>query len=44
MHADYRAIDTVLDGLGVSLVDGALADLGVSSMQFDEPGRIQLPA
>jgi 16S rRNA (cytosine1402-N4)-methyltransferase len=39
MHADYRAIDTVLDGLGVSLVDGALADLGVSSMQFDEPGR-----
>ena len=39
MHADYRALDTVLDGLGVSLVDGALADLGVSSMQFDEPGR-----
>ncbi len=39
VHSDYRAIDSVLDGLGVALVDGALADLGVSSMQFDEPGR-----
>jgi len=39
IHADYRTLDPVLDGLGVSLVDGALADLGVSSMQFDEPGR-----
>ena len=39
IHADYRTLDAVLDGLGVSLVDGALADLGVSSMQFDEPGR-----
>jgi 16S rRNA (cytosine1402-N4)-methyltransferase len=39
VHSDYRAIDSVLDGLDVELVDGALADLGVSSMQFDEPGR-----
>jgi 16S rRNA (cytosine1402-N4)-methyltransferase len=39
VHADYRALDTVLDGHGLALVDGALADLGVSSMQFDEPGR-----
>jgi 16S rRNA (cytosine1402-N4)-methyltransferase len=39
VHSDYRAIDAVLDGLHVDLVDGALADLGVSSMQFDEPGR-----
>ena len=39
VHSDYRAIDSVLDGLNVTLVDGALADLGVSSMQFDEPGR-----
>ena len=39
VHADYRAIDAVLDGLGVTLVDGALADLGVSSLQFDAPGR-----
>jgi 16S rRNA (cytosine1402-N4)-methyltransferase len=39
VHADYRALDEVLDRLGETLVDGALADLGVSSMQFDEPGR-----
>jgi 16S rRNA (cytosine1402-N4)-methyltransferase len=39
VHSDYRAIDAVLDGLDVALVDGALADLGVSSMQFNEPGR-----
>jgi 16S rRNA (cytosine1402-N4)-methyltransferase len=39
VHSDYRTIDAVLDGQGVALVDGALADLGVSSMQFDEPGR-----
>ncbi len=39
VHSDYRAIDSVLDGLGLPAVDGALADLGVSSMQFDEPGR-----
>ena len=39
VHSDYRAIDSVLDGQGIALADGALADLGVSSMQFDEPGR-----
>jgi 16S rRNA (cytosine1402-N4)-methyltransferase len=39
VHSDYREIDSVLDGLNIALVDGALADLGVSSMQFDEPGR-----
>ena len=39
VHSDYRTIDAVLDGQGVTLIDGALADLGVSSMQFDEPGR-----
>ena len=39
VHSDYRAIASVLDELKVELVDGALADLGVSSMQFDEPGR-----
>ena len=39
MHADYRALDEVLDRRGISLVDGALADLGVSSLQFDAPGR-----
>ena len=39
VHADYRSIDDVLDSREISHVDGALADLGVSSMQFDEPGR-----
>jgi len=39
VHADYRALDDVLDRRGISLVDGALADLGVSSLQFDAPGR-----
>jgi len=39
VHADYRALDHVLDVRGVSQVDGALADLGVSSMQLDAPGR-----
>ena len=39
VHADYRTLDAVLDSLGVALVAGALADLGVSSMQFDAEGR-----
>jgi 16S rRNA (cytosine1402-N4)-methyltransferase len=39
VHADYRAIDEVLDRRDLPAVDGALADLGVSSMQFDTPGR-----
>jgi 16S rRNA (cytosine1402-N4)-methyltransferase len=39
VHADYRAIDEVLESRKIARVDGALADLGVSSMQFDAPGR-----
>jgi len=39
VHADYRAIEAVLDARQIARVDGALADLGVSSMQFDAPGR-----
>ncbi len=39
IHADYRTLEDVLDRRGVEHVDGALADLGVSSMQFDDPGR-----
>ena len=35
----------VLDARGIDAVDGALADLGVSSMQLDGDGpRVQLPA
>jgi len=39
VHSDYRAIDAVLESRHVAQVDGALADLGVSSMQFDAAGR-----
>jgi len=39
VHADYRSLDEVLDARGITLVDGALADLGVSSLQFDTGGR-----
>jgi 16S rRNA (cytosine1402-N4)-methyltransferase len=39
VHADYRRVAAVLDERGVAKVDGVLADLGVSSMQLDAPGR-----
>jgi 16S rRNA (cytosine1402-N4)-methyltransferase len=39
VHADYRRFDEVLEGQDLVVVDGLLADLGVSSMQFDAPGR-----
>lgn len=39
VHADYRALADVLDERGVRLVDGVLADLGVSSMQLEREGR-----
>jgi 16S rRNA (cytosine1402-N4)-methyltransferase len=39
VHADYRELPAVLAARGIDGIDGALADLGVSSMQFDAPGR-----
>ena len=39
VHADYRELDRVLDERGIERVAGILADLGVSSMQFDAEGR-----
>jgi 16S rRNA (cytosine1402-N4)-methyltransferase len=39
VHADYRSLADVLDRRHVDVVDGTLADLGVSSLQFDAPGR-----
>ena len=39
VHADYRSLDEVLDREHVDVVDGTLADLGVSSLQLDAPGR-----
>jgi 16S rRNA (cytosine1402-N4)-methyltransferase len=39
VHADYRDLPRVLDERGLTGVDGALADLGVSSMQLEGDGR-----
>ncbi len=39
VHTDYRRLVEVLDAEGIGGVDGLLADLGVSSMQLDSPGR-----
>ena len=39
VHADYREIDRVLDDRDIPHVDGALADLGVSSLQLDGADR-----
>ena len=39
VHADHRRLDEVLDRLGVDRVDGALADLGCSSLQLETAGR-----
>src|SRR2546427_6745099 len=39
VHADYRAIESVLDQRGIERVDGTLADLGMSSFQLEAEGR-----
>src|SRR5688572_5258676 len=39
VHADYRSLPSVLVEHHVGPIDGALADLGVSSMQLDEASR-----
>jgi 16S rRNA (cytosine1402-N4)-methyltransferase len=39
VHADYRDLDRVLDERGIDRVAGALADLGVSSLQLGAEGR-----
>jgi 16S rRNA (cytosine1402-N4)-methyltransferase len=39
VHADYRDLGRVLDEHQIAGMDGALADLGVSSMQLDADGR-----
>ncbi len=39
VHDDYRDLAGVLDVRGVAAADGILADLGVSSLQFDGEGR-----
>jgi 16S rRNA (cytosine1402-N4)-methyltransferase len=39
VHSDYRELCAVLEARSIDGIDGALADLGVSSMQFDAEGR-----
>lgn len=39
VHADYRRLDEVLDERGIDRVDGAVADLGHSSVQLETEGR-----
>jgi len=39
IHGELRDIDTILKKEGVTLIDGAFMDLGVSSYQIDTPKR-----
>lgn len=39
VHGDYRQLDRFLDEVGWAHVDGILLDLGVSSLQLDDPAR-----
>lgn len=39
VRGNFADLDRVIANAGISRVDGVLMDLGVSSMQIDEPGR-----
>src|SRR4051812_35442805 len=39
VHSDYRSINKVLDQRQLPRIDGALADLGMSSFQLQAAGR-----
>jgi 16S rRNA (cytosine1402-N4)-methyltransferase len=39
VHDDYRRVAPVLAAHGIDAVEGIVVDLGVSSMQLDEPSR-----
>jgi 16S rRNA (cytosine1402-N4)-methyltransferase len=39
IHADYRELDGILERRAIDVTDGLLADLGMSSMQLEAPGR-----
>ena len=38
-YGKFSMVDRILDDLKIESIDGALADLGISSMQLDNPGR-----
>lgn len=39
IHGDYRDIASHLDAAGVDCIDGLLLDIGMSSLQLDDPQR-----
>jgi len=39
IHADFRDLPQLLDVRGITHIDGALADFGLSSLQLEAPGR-----
>ncbi len=39
MHGDYRDLAALAAAAGLGVFDGILLDLGVSSLQFDDPAR-----
>ena len=39
LHDSYRNLPAILEGVGVSRIDGLLLDLGMSSVQVDHPAR-----
>jgi len=39
IHANFRDLSQLLDERGITHIDGALADFGLSSLQLEAPGR-----
>ena len=39
VHSDFRHVGTILDERGIAVIDGALADLGMSAYQIEAEGR-----
>lgn len=39
IHGNFRDLDKILDGLGITSIDGIIYDLGTSSLQLEDPKR-----